>query len=239
MPGRHARPPQHPGRRRAAALAAGLGVVLLAVAGLIWITGEQPTRATPVANQAPAGGAAAPDRNSPPAALVACADALQRGDAVVLAADSSRDHWGSHVRAQADYDSGAISQQQMLDIFAATRAAGPADLAAYEAAEAQYAPVSSGCAGLDPNGVGPRWQPVAAQCRQRASEQVSALQAGAAVVADWRAHVAMMQNKPHTDPDAYGQMWRQMVTAAPPHLNGFTDARDALSQQPPCQPTGG
>ena len=70
--------------------------------------------------------------------------------------------------------------------------------------------------------MGERWQPVAAQCSQRAAAQATALQAGDAVVADWRAHVEMMQNKPHTDPNAYGKMWRDMVNAAPPHLDGFS-----------------
>ncbi len=65
------------------------------------------------------------------------------------------------------------------------------------------------------------------------------MQAGDAVVADWRAHVEMMQNRPHTDPDVYGTMWRQMVGAAPSNLDGFTAARDALDQQPPCPSTSG
>ena len=158
---------------------------------------------------------------------------------MVAAADLSRDHWGTHVRAQTDYDVGAIGRQQMLDTFAATRAAGPADLAAFDAAEAQYTPVGSGCAGLDPNALTERWRPVATQCSQRAAAQATALTAGDAVVGDWRAHVEMMQNKPHTDPNAYGKMWRDMVTAAPPRLDAFAAARDALNQQPPCQPTSG
>lgn len=228
--------------RRAVALAVGAGVLLLAVGGVIWATMERPTRATTVANQvasATAGdpsGTAGPAAAAPPA-LAACVDILQRGAAVVAAADASRDHWGTHVRAQTDYDAGAISKQQMLDRFAATKAAGPADLAAFDAAEAAYRPVDSGCAGLDPNALDERWRPVAAQCTQRAAGLATALQAGEAVVGDWRAHVQMMQNKPHTDPNAYGKMWRDMVNAAPPHLDGFTAARDALNAQPPCQLT--
>ncbi len=148
-------------------LAAGLGLALLAVGGLLWATADRSTRATPVANQAPgpAGSTAVQDPNVPPAAIVACADSLQRGDAVVAAAEASRDHWSSHVRAQTDYDGGAISRQQMLDTFAATRAMGPADLAAFDAAKAQYAPGSSGCAGLNPGASAPagsRWPPSAA-----------------------------------------------------------------------------
>lgn len=225
-------------------LAVGVGVLLLAAGGVIWATAGQPTRATTVANQVdsaavatPSGAAAVPAGNAPPAQLAACADTLQRGAAVITAADLSRDHWGTHVRAQFDHDAGAISRQQMLDLFAATKAAGPADLAAYDAATAQYEPVSSGCAGMDPNGVGEQWHPVAAQCSQRAAGMAPALQAGAAVVADWRAHVQMMQNKPHTDPNAYGKMWRDMVNAAPPHLDGFATARDAVNQLPACQPS--
>ena len=247
MAGRHAQQPERGGRRRTVALVVGAGLVLLAVGGLFWATADRPTRATTVANQAgssavapsPAGtpGTAPADPDTPPATLVACVDTLQRGTAVVAAADAARDHWGTHVRAQTDYDVGAISRQQMIDTFAATKAMGPADLAAFDAAEAAYAPAGSGCTGLDPNAVDQRWQPVAAQCSQRAAVQATALQAGSAVVADWRAHVEMMQNKPHTDPNAYGRMWRDMVTAAPPHLDAFSSARDTLNQQPVCQLT--
>ena len=189
-----------------------------------------PTRSAP----APAGSTAVQDPNVPPAALVACADSLQRGDAVVAAAEASRDHWSSHVRAQTDYDGGAISRQQMLDTFAATKAVGPADLAAFDAAKAQYAPGSSGCAGLDPGSVGPRWQPMATQCSQRAVEQAAAVQAGDAVVADWRAHVEMMQNKPHTDPTSTapcGGRWstprRRTWTASPRPGTRSTSSRPA------------
>jgi hypothetical protein len=222
-------------------LSAGVGLALLVLGGgLIWARTAEPTRATTVANEVGANPVAAPtsaaaDPNAPPAALAACARSVQGGDAVVAAADASRDHWGSHVRAQTDYDARLISRQQMLDIFAATKAAAPADLAAFDAARTAYGPVSSGCAGLDASAMTPRWQQVAAQCAQRAAEVTKVVQAGDAVVGDWRAHVQMMQNKPHTDPNVYGTMWRDMVAAAPPNLNGFTTARDALAQQPPCQ----
>jgi hypothetical protein len=245
MPGRHAQQPERGPRRRVIVLAAAV-LAVLAVGGLIWASGDRTTRATTVANQVgasaaptPAGsaddGASTADPDAPPAALVACADSLQRGAAVVAADDASRDHWGTHVRAQTDYDVGAITRQQMLDTFAATKASGPADLAAFDTAKAAYGPAASGCSGLAPDTMGQRWATVAAQCSQRATLEATALQAGDAVVADWRAHVEMMQNKPHTDPNAYGTMWRDMIAKAPANLNGFTAARDALGQQAPCQ----
>ena len=124
-----------------------------------------------------------------------------------------------------------------METFAATRAAGPADLAAFDAARTQFQPVSSGCTDMDGAGLTARWQQVATQCGQRAGELTKAVQASDAVVADWRAHVAMMQDKPHTDPTVYGQMWRDMVAAAPAHLEGYTAARDALARQPVCSIT--
>jgi hypothetical protein len=250
MPGRHAQQPERDPRRRVIVLAAAAVLAVLAVGGLIWASGDRTTRATTVANQVgssaaptPAGnaddGASTADPDAPPAALASCADSLQRGAAVVAAADASRDHWGTHVRAQTDYDVGAISRQQMLDTFAATKASGPADLAAFDTAKAAYGPTASGCSGLAPDTMGQRWATVAAQCSQRATVEATALQAGDAMVADWRAHVEMMQNKPHTDPNAYGKMWRDMVNAAPPHLDAFATARDTLNQQPACQLTSG
>jgi hypothetical protein len=237
MPGRHAQQPPKPNRVRAGLLAAGAALLLLVGGWLLWgATSTKPAPATTVANQVdtpPAGPEAAP------AALVSCTRSLDGAAAVITAADASRDHWGSHVRAQTDYDAGLISEQQMLDTFAATKAAGPADLASFDTARAAYAPESSGCTGLDAASLPARWQPMATQCAQRAAAVTSVVQAGEAVVGDWRAHVQMMQNKPHTDPNVYGTMWREMVNAAPPHLTAFTTARDELAQQPACQLTAG
>ncbi len=248
MSARHAQQPDGPGRRRALLVAGGVGLALLLAGGVTWAISGPSIRATTTADDAPATAAApaspatAPDRNTtdpstPPAALVACATSLQSGGAVVQAADASRDHWGSHVRAQLDFDARKITAEQMVDIFAATKAAGPADLAAFDTARNQFEPISGACAGLNPTGMSARWQQVASQCEQRAAGIGRAVQASDAVVADWRAHVQMMANKPHTDRTDYGRMWRSMIAAAPPNLDGFTAARDALNQQPPCSVT--
>jgi hypothetical protein len=250
MPARHAQQPDGPTRRRALLLAGGVGLAVLLAGGVIWATSSPSIRATSTANEAPVSAAApatpatagdgdldAGDPDTPPAALVACATSLQSGTAVVQSAEASRDHWGSHVRAQLDYDAQQITGPQMVEIFAATKAASPADLAAFDAARGQFEPISGACTSLNTSGMSARWQQVAGLCGQRAIELGKAVQASDAVVADWRAHVQMMQNKPHTDRTDYGRMWRAMITAAPTNLNAFTAARDALNQQPPCSAT--
>jgi hypothetical protein len=240
MPGRHAQMPDRQQRRRIALVAAGAGILLVAGGILTWTLTGTPARATTVANavDAPTAGApagdAAGDQNAPPAALAACARAVESGNRVVEAAAVSREHWGGHVQAQLDFDAGRINRQQMADAFAATKATGPADLASFDAARVAYAPLSSACTGMDGADLPQRWQPAATRCAQRAGELAIAVPASEAVVADWRAHVEMMQAKLHTDPKEYGQMWRDMVAAAPAHLNGYTTARDALDRQPAC-----
>jgi hypothetical protein len=245
MPARHAQQPDGPTRRRTLLLAGGIGLALLLAGGVTWAMSTPAIRATTTTSESAAESrgieagsdtaAAAP--NTPPAALVACAGSVRSGSAVVQSAESSRDHWGSHVRAQLDYDAKKITGQQLVDIFAATKAAGPADLAAFDTSRSQFEPVSGACTRLDTTGMPARWQQVATQCGQRAAALGTAVQASEAVVADWRAHVQMMQNKPHTDRTDYGRMWRAMIASAPTNLNGFTAAQDALNQQPPCSAT--
>jgi hypothetical protein len=243
MAGRHAQQPGRLDRRRTVLVAVGAGLALLLAGALTWGMTSSPAPTPAAARSEPSPGTpAAPNAaepgaegNTPPAALVSCARAEESGTAVVETAVASRNHWGDHVKAQLDYDAGTITAKQMVDIFAATRQAGPADLASYDTARAQFQPQADACTGLDAAGMAERWRPVAAECTTRAGQLATAVQASDAVVGDWRAHVAMMQNKPHTDRDEYGKMWRDMIVAAPPHLQGYTAARDALNQLPPCQ----
>jgi hypothetical protein len=239
MPARHAQQPDGPTRRRTLLLAGGVGLAVLLAGGVTWAMSGPSIRATTTANETGPAAATAPanpgsDPNTPPAALVACASSLASGNAVVESAVASHDHWGGHVQAQLDYDAKKITGPQLVDIFAATKAAGPADLTAFNTARSQFEPVSGACASLDTSGMSARWQQIAAQCEQRAGGLAMAVQASDAVVTDWRTHIQMMQDKPHTDRSDYGRMWRAMIAAAPTNLNGFTAARDALNQQPPC-----
>jgi hypothetical protein len=67
-----------------------------------------------------------------------------------------------------------------------------------------------------------------------AQPSYTAVTAAKAVVDDWRAHVAMMKGKEHTDPTQYGRMWRDMVRAAPPNLDRFAQASLDLSDHTGC-----
>jgi hypothetical protein len=223
-------------------IASVIGLVVLIGGGLAWAMTVKPVRATTVASEASSTAqAAAPttaeptgDPNTPPAALSACVASVEVGNQVVATADTAYDHWSRHVQAQNDYAAGKINREQVLATWAETKATGAEDIAAFDSADARFQPVSNACAGLRAADMPVRWSSAVTQCSSRAAELVKAVSAGGAVVTDWRHHVEMMANKPHTDSAAYGQMWRDMVAAAPPNLTAFAAARDALSQQPAC-----
>lgn len=233
--------------RRPLLIAAVIGLVVLIGSGLAWAMAIKPVRATTVASEvsstaraaAPATAEPTGDPNTPPAPLGACVSSVEVGNQVVATADTAYDHWSRHVQAQNDYAAGKIDRAQVLATWAETKATGAEDIAAFDSAAAEFQPVSKACAGLSAADMPARWSSTATQCASRAAEIVRTVSAGGAVVTDWRHHVEMMANKPHTDSAAYGQMWRDMVAAAPPNLNAFAAARDALNQQPACTvPTG-
>jgi hypothetical protein len=73
-----------------------------------------------------------------------------------------------------------------------------------------------------------------AVCRSDFAAVSAAVTAAKAVVDDWAAHVEMMKGKEHTDPQQYGQMWRDMVKAAPTDLGRFADASLELRKHVDC-----
>lgn len=174
---------------------------------------------------------------SEPAADVAarrrCEEAVAAARQAVAAARPSYSHWAGHVRAELDYDAGAATLEQTRARWAATKATGDADVAAFAAAYARFDRVRGGCAdGSGPPAAVP--DPVMSTCRPEFAAASTAVAAGKAVVDDWAAHVEMMKGKEHTDPAQYGQRWRDMVRAAPVDLDRFARAQLELTAHVDC-----
>ncbi len=156
--------------------------------------------------------------------------------AVVTAVTSAADHWAAHVQGQSDIESGARSYIDVkTNVFAPTRAAGPADLNAYDSATTTYNTVA-GCQNLgsvpSPAELAPKLQACAA--REQAIDAY--MVAAKAVLNDWRTHLQDMAE--HTDGHIAGSdaqaRWIERWRAAPQHLEPYKAARAALTAAPAC-----
>jgi hypothetical protein len=167
-----------------------------------------------------------------PAAEQACEVTVARGRDAVAAAQPSYSHWSGHVRAQIDYDNKVATLEQTRARWAATKATADADIAEFRSSLDAYEAVRDGCA--DRTGATQPGDPVMTECRSELAAVSAAVTAAKAVVDDWAAHVEMMKGKEHTDPQQYGQMWRDMVKAAPTNLARFADASLELRNHVDC-----
>jgi hypothetical protein len=185
----------------------------------------------------PIGTTAAPTDDAA-AATRACETAVARGRDAVAAARPSYSHWSGHVRAQRDYDAGTATIEQTRERWAATKATADADLADFRTAYAAFETAQDGCAQDSgrpaPDDRHTTAAPVMAQCRTEFAVVSAAVAAAKGVVDDWAAHVAMMKGKEHYGPAEYGQMWRDMVDAAPADLARFAETSLAMSDRVDC-----
>jgi hypothetical protein len=156
--------------------------------------------------------------------------------AVVTAVTSAADHWAAHLQGQSDIESGAKSYIDVkTNVFAPTRAAGPADLNAYDSATTTYNS-AAGCQNLgsvpSPAELAPKLQACAA--REQAIDAY--MVAAKAVLDDWRTHLQDMAE--HTDGHIAGSdaqaRWIERWRAAPQHLDPYKAARAALTAAPAC-----
>jgi hypothetical protein len=220
--GRHRR--RHDGGGRRSVLAVLLALVAVGgIVTLVALGGRSRGGAAP----APASVAAAPATAA--LAVQTCRTAVARAHDAVSAAQPSYSHWSGHVHAQLDYDAGTATLAQTRARWASTKATADADLAEFATAYAAFQAVQDGCGGQgsDPD-------PVVNGCRSELTSASAAVAAGKAVVDDWAAHVTMMKGKEHADPRQYGQMWRDMVRAAPADLDRFEQTSLDLTGHVAC-----
>jgi hypothetical protein len=156
-------------------------------------------------------------------ALAACRAKVDAGDHVIAAAKSGVAHWAGHVDAQRQADLGNIGLEEMAKRFKATRLKGPDDQKRYHEALKAYDKQQD--ASCDKVAKAPKKiAATLAKCATRSDDQQPVLEAGAAGMKDWAAHLAAMQrNKIQHQANAQ-QIWVKAYRAAPTHINAFNRA---------------
>jgi methyl-accepting chemotaxis protein len=188
-----------------------------------------------VESQAPSTAESSPSPSETPstdAASAAGAEALQACQAKVKAADEVRKqgkigvlHWADHVDAQADYFDGELTSEELKARFKKTRVKGPGDLKRYNEALASYKELDGSCAkaeGAD-NAVAASLK----KCSERSKAQRPVLEATAAGMKDWQAHIKQMQaNAEHQagSPSEAQAAWLKQYRTAPKNIKAFKKA---------------
>ncbi len=194
-------------------------------------TTAPPTTTTPTTSPVTAADAAVRS------ALTACVDRQNAAKTLVDAIATGAGHWSDHVQGETELESGARS---LIDVktntWGPTRAAGPADIAAFQAASAAYAGAPA-CPTSAPQ------QPASADltakiqgCAAREQALDGVIATGSQVMGDWGTHLSEMAD--HADghingPDAQAN-WIKRYTEAPTHLNPYKAAAAAYGTAPAC-----
>lgn len=192
------------------------------------VTGVTPVPAFRSAAQNPVLPEPAPAATVPSAVLPDCAVAIERGEAAVVAATTAHRNWSGHVQAQLDYDAGRTTREQTKQTWAETKATAEADVADFRAARQRFDEETGRCGTVVVGGIAVEW------CADRLTGLDDGLRIGDGVVDEWARHIEMMSNKKDMAPGDYGQMWREMVIAAPVNLDAFTASAERLDGLPAC-----
>lgn len=159
-----------------------------------------------------------------------CLAEVRAASGIQEAVASSAKHWRSHVDAQLKLDAGTYTVAQTKAQWKKSKAAGPADEAAY--AKATAADTAKGSCAADAKKA-PKDAAVAA-CTQRLDALRLVGRRGGVVHQQWAEHLEMMAHKEHSDGATYLQRWRGMVTDAQPTLRSYDEAAAALEKAPAC-----
>ncbi len=171
------------------------------------------------------------------AALTACVDRQNAAKGLVDAMATGAGHWGDHLQGQTDISSG---KRSYIDVktttWGPTKAAGPGDVAEFQAAQTAYAaapgcPTSAGQLPA-PAEVAPKLQACAA--REQSLDAVVAT--GTVVLGDWATHLTEMaqHSDGHLDGSQAEATWIQRWEDAPAHLDPYRAAAAALAAAPAC-----
>jgi len=171
------------------------------------------------------------------AALTACVDWQNAAKGLVDAMATGAGHWGDHLQGQTDISSG---KRSYIDVktttWGPTKAAGPGDVAEFQAAQTAYA-AAPGCPTSTvqlpaPAEVAPKLQACAA--REQSLDAVVAT--GTVVLGDWTTHLTEMaqHSDGHLDGSQAEATWIQRWQDAPAHLDPYRAAAAALAAAPAC-----
>ncbi len=171
------------------------------------------------------------------AALTACVDRQNAAKGLVDAMATGAGHWGDHLQGQTDISSG---KRSYIDVktttWGPTKAAGPGDVAAFQAGQTAYAaapgcPTSAGQLPA-PAEVAPKLQ----ACAARETSLDAVVATGTVVLGDWTTHLTEMaqHSDGHLDGSQAEATWIQRWEDAPAHLDPYRAAAAALAAAPAC-----
>jgi hypothetical protein len=232
--------------QRSVAIVVLIIAAVLALSGISWLTGQasqeasssqvtsMPTSTSPSARGRPVHPrqpvVERPDgiqHGSGEAWWTGCRQQITTGGALLSAQRTAAMHWAQHVAAQTSFDAKKITAAQAKAQWAASKAFGPADMAASAAAETAYRAAASAC-GTSARAVDPARLAAAHACSTFATKQAGAIGLGRAVVAQWAAHLDMMGHKADMTEQQYMAKWTAMVQAAAVPLAAFFAAAKAV-----------
>ena len=168
------------------------------------------------------------------AALASCTTTVRAQQGLARAAAASARDWGLHTDAQRKFDSGVFTAAQTKAQWAASKARGPADLAAYERAAKAVQRAGDGCRKVSVAVAGSPVEATAKRCAKRSTVLARVARTGGVVNRQWAAHLAMMAHKEHSGAAEYLDRWAGMVKDSGPALAAYRAAAAALAKAPAC-----
>lgn len=170
------------------------------------------------------------------AALQGCVAKQQAAKPVVDAATTGARDWNEHVQGQTDIESGARSLVEVKTAtWGPTRAAGPGEVAAYDAALNTYQGVH-GCEGVGSLPAPADLKPKLEACAAHQQALDAYLETANGVIGDWRTHLTEMADHAdgHINSVQAQASWIKRWREAPAHLDPYNAAAKTLAGAPAC-----
>lgn len=165
-------------------------------------------------------------------AVADCRREVGRAESVLDAAGPGVDHWRQHVQAQTDLSLDRNTEAETKAIWKRTKLAGPSDIAKYQTARSGHTSVADACKAVE--GAEDDKADQLQQCRARLDKVRAALSSADLAMGDWADHLADMRKSAgghvHNAQDVWLDTWR----AAPPNLEKYATAMDALAKTKSC-----
>lgn len=179
-----------------------------------------------------------PSPSGPPAAATAaietCTKEIAAGETLAKAAAASARDWGAHAGAQWDLDAGKITFAEAEIQWAKSKKPGPADVAAFKAADRAYAEVRDTCSAATDQTQGTALADKGKACAERATALKDVAVAGRTVNDQWAGHIKQMAGKAHNAGPAYHAEWMERTSAAKGSIKAYDKAAAALKSAPKC-----
>ena len=196
-------------------------------------TETQPAKPSPKPTVAQRGAA----RTTMAADVEKCRTASQKGLEAVSAARPAVAGWAAHIQAMKDQESGKNTEAQTKAIWTATRAAGPAQVAKLQAAEAAYESARTACDAVADGELNSEDRAAVKGCRDFDAKVDTTLDAANRAIAEWKAHLAAMaaRRAGQLDPDTAMIKWMSAYEKAPFRIGVFQRAeREYRDATPTC-----